>query len=289
VGAKRRIRAGAIVTPPEQTAKAAEPSEAILRLEGITKTFEGLTALSEIGFNVTRGHIKALIGPNGAGKTTLLNVISGLLKPDVGHIYFDNVDLTRKRPHDITSLGIARTFQLIRLFSANDATVLDNVMLGAHRRLRPGVIEALFRGGHLRKRNALLEEDAQKTLDFVGLGWASSYVPSALSFGDQRRVEMARALMAQPQLLLLDEPASGLNDAEVETFAGLLREIRGRGITILLIEHNMKLVMEIADDIVVLDFGKKLAEGTPAEVSGNTEVIEAYLGQEYLDSCEATL
>ena len=278
------------MTPPEQTAIAGgvQSTQSILRLEGITKTFEGLTALSEISFDVTHGHIKALIGPNGAGKTTLLNVVSGLLKPDAGHIYLDSIDLTQKRPHDITSLGIARTFQLIRLFSANDATVLDNVMLGAHRRLKPGVLEALLMGGRLRKRNSVLEKDAQETLDFVGLGWASSYLPSALSFGDQRRVEMARALMAQPKLLLLDEPASGLNDAEVETFAGLLREIRGQGTTILLIEHNMKLVMEIADDIVVLDFGKKLAEGPPVEVSSNAQVIEAYLGQEYLDSCEAT-
>jgi branched-chain amino acid transport system ATP-binding protein len=263
-----------------------QSSQEILHLEGITKTFEGLTALSEVGFQVTQGHIKALIGPNGAGKTTLLNVISGLLKPDTGHIFLDNIDLTRKRPHDITDLGIARTFQLIRLFTANDATVLDNVMLGAHRRLKPGVLEALFLGGRLRKRNAHLEEDALKTLEFVGLGWASSYLPSALSFGNQRLVEMARALMAQPKILLLDEPASGLNDAEVEIFAGLLREIRSGGTTILLIEHNMKLVMEIADDIVVLDFGKKLAEGTPSEVSRNTEVIDAYLGQEYLDAYE---
>jgi branched-chain amino acid transport system ATP-binding protein len=263
-------------------------SEAILQLDLVTKTFEGLTALSDVSFGVRQGHIKALIGPNGAGKTTLLNTISGLIRPNKGRIFFDQIDLTRKRPHEITGLGVARTFQLIRLFTVNEATVLDNVMLGAHRRLKPGVIEALIMGNRLRKRNAYLEEDALKTLEFVGLEWASSFLPSALSFGNQRLVEMARALMAQPKLLLLDEPASGLNDAEVETFAGLLRAIQGQGTTILLIEHNMKLVMEIADDIVVLDFGKKLAEGTPSEVSSNTDVIEAYLGQEYLDSDEAS-
>jgi branched-chain amino acid transport system ATP-binding protein len=288
---ERTGEAGAVMTRPETIAAENRrlSAETILRLENVTKTFEGLTALSEVTFGVQQGHIKALIGPNGAGKTTLLNVVSGLLRPDGGgRIYLDGIDLTRKRPHEITALGIARTFQLIRLFTANDATVLDNVMLGAHRRLKPGVIEALFRGGHLRRRNAGLEEDAHRTLEFVGLGGVASHLPSALSFGSQRLVEMARALMAQPKLLLLDEPASGLNDAEVETFAGLLREIRGRGTTILLIEHNMKLVMEIADDIVVLDFGRKLAEGTPSEVSSNTEVIEAYLGQEYLDSDEAS-
>jgi branched-chain amino acid transport system ATP-binding protein len=284
--ADRTGKAGELMTGTPMTTTS--HSQPILQLDLVTKLFEGLTALSDVSFKVQKGHIKALIGPNGAGKTTLLNTISGLLKPNQGHIYFENADLTRKRPHEITNLGISRTFQLIRLFTANDATVLDNVMLGAHRRLKPGVIEALFMGGRLNKRNAGFEDDALKMLEFVGIGWASTYLPSALSFGNQRLVEMARALMAQPKLLLLDEPASGLNDAEVEVFAKLLKTIQAQGTTILLIEHNMKLVMEIADDIVVLDFGKKLAEGTPSEVSSNADVIEAYLGQEYLDTNEAS-
>lgn len=264
-----------------------QPGGPVLTVVDVAKRFEGLAALSDVSFGIKQGQIKALIGPNGAGKTTLLNIISGLLKPNRGHVYLDSADLTERRPHDIAALGVARTFQLIRLFTANDATVLDNVMMGAHLRLKPTVVHALLLRGYIRKKDAALEEEALQVLRFVGLDWASSHSPSALSFGNQRLVEMARSLMAQPKLLLLDEPASGLNDAEVESFASLLRAVREKGITVLLVEHNMKLVMEIADDIVVLDFGKKLAEGTPGEVCGNKEVIEAYLGQEYLDFCGA--
>lgn len=254
-----------------------------LKVVDVVKRFEGITALSDVSFGVRQGQIKALIGPNGAGKTTLLNVISGLLKPNHGHVYLEGADLTERRPHDVAALGVARTFQLIRLFTANEATVLDNVMMGAHLRLKPTVVHALLLRGYIRKKDAALEEEAMRVLKFVGLDWAASRSPSALSFGNQRLVEMARSLMAHPKLLLLDEPASGLNDAEVESFANLLRAVREKGITILLVEHNMKLVMEIADHIVVLDFGRKLAEGTPEEVCSNKEVIEAYLGQEYLD------
>jgi ABC-type branched-subunit amino acid transport system ATPase component len=256
-----------------------------LQVAGVTKHFEGVTALSDVGFGLKCGQIKALIGPNGAGKTTLLNIMSGLLAPNAGHVYFRGQDLTRLRSHDIAALGIARTFQLIRLFTINNASVLDNVMVGAHARLRPTVVHALFARPHLKRRDAALQVEACKVLEFVGLPWAALHSPSALSFGSQRLVEMARALMAQPTLLLLDEPASGLNDAEVDAFAELLRAVRSKGVTILLVEHNMRLVMEIADDIVVLDFGKKLAEGTPSEVCSNKEVIEAYLGPEYLNVC----
>jgi branched-chain amino acid transport system ATP-binding protein len=255
-----------------------DKDETILRVVDVTKSFDGIQALEDVSFGVKTGQIKALIGPNGAGKTTLLNAINGILPPDQGHIHFLGHDVVGQTADRIASLGLSRTFQLIRMFTINNATVLDNVMLGAHMRLHPNIFESIFRRGKVDKGEREARERAMELLKFVGLENAHNAVPTALSFGNQRLVELARSLMTDPKMLLLDEPASGLNDTEVDGFTHLLLAIRNMGITILLVEHNMKLVMNIADDIVVLDFGKKLAEGTPQAICANPEVIEAYLG-----------
>jgi branched-chain amino acid transport system ATP-binding protein len=250
----------------------------ILKVVAAVKTFAGIRALDDVSFGVKTGQIKALIGPNGAGKTTLLNAINGILPADGGHIYFLGQDMAGLSPDKIALRGISRTFQLIRLFTINNATVLDNVMLGAHMRLQPSLLEAIFRRGKVDREERTARDEAMEILKHVGLEKAAHVVPTTLSFGNQRLVELARSLMTTPKMLLLDEPASGLNETEVKRFTELLLSIRERGITILLVEHNMKLVMNIADDIVVLDFGKKLAEGTPQEICANAEVINAYLG-----------
>jgi branched-chain amino acid transport system ATP-binding protein len=203
-----------------------------------------------------------------------------LLEPDGGHVYFHGQDLTGISTHKIALLGVSRTFQLIRLFTVNNATILDNVMLGAHKLLRPTISGALFFRLRTAKQEKAVREKAMEALAFVGLERERDMPPGMLSFGNQRLVELARSLMAEPELLLLDEPASGLNDAEVERFMELLAAIRQKGITVLLVEHNMKLVMNISDEIVVLDFGKRLAEGNPAAICANPAVIEAYLGAE---------
>ena len=250
----------------------------ILRVVDVNKRFEGVRALDTVGFSVKTGQIKALIGPNGAGKTTLLNVINGLLAPDSGHVYFCAQEVVGVKPDRIALMGLARTFQLIRLFTVNNATVLDNVMIGAHSKAEPTLLSALLFRRRMAKRETLLRQRAMELLHFVGLEWAAGMQPGTLSFGNQRLVELARSLMTEPRLLLLDEPASGLNDLEMERFMQLLIAIRGQGIAILLVEHNMKLVMNISDDIVVLDFGRWLAEGNPAAICANPAVIKAYLG-----------
>lgn len=252
--------------------------DAILSVQNVTKTFEGIHALEDVSFDVRPGHIKALIGPNGAGKTTLLNAINGIMPPDRGHILFLGSDVVGNSADKVAGLGLSRTFQLIRMFTINNATVLDNVLLGAHLRLKPTLFESIFRRRKVNKAEKEARDKAIELLRFVGLENAADATPGSLPFGNQRLVELARALMTDPKMLLLDEPASGLNDTEVEGFTELLLSIRQKGITILLVEHNMKLVMNIADDIVVLDFGKKLAEGTPQAICANPQVIEAYLG-----------
>jgi len=256
----------------------------LLWVDNITKSFSGLTALLDVSFGIERGHIKALIGPNGAGKTTLLNVISGILSPDSGHVYYRGKDLSRLRPHEIAAQGLSRTFQLVRLFKANNAKVLDNLMIGAHLKLKPSFVKSLFLRGTIHHQDRVMRETAYEKLRFVGLERAAGDTsPSNLPFGNQRLLEIARALMAEPEMLLLDEPASGLNDAEVEDFKKLLLAVKEKGMTILLVEHNMKLVMEVADEIVVLNFGRKLAEGNCDEISCNRKVIEAYLGSDYVN------
>jgi len=256
----------------------------LLRVDNVSKSFAGLTALHDVSFGIERGHIKALIGPNGAGKTTLLNVISGILSPDSGHVYYRGKDLTRLRANEIAAQGLSRTFQLVRLFTANNAKVLDNLMIGAHLKLKPSIVKSLFLRGAIHHQDSVVRETAYEMLRFVGLERAvGDYSPSNLPFGNQRLLEIARSLMAEPEMLLLDEPASGLNDAEVEGFKQLLQTVKKKGITILLVEHNMKLIMDVADEIVVLDFGRKLAEGNCDEICRNREVIEAYLGSDYVN------
>lgn len=252
----------------------------MLEVTGVTKTFEGVRALDSVGFSLRTGQIKALIGPNGAGKTTLLNVINGLLEPDDGEVFFQGENLVGMRTDKIAHRGISRTFQLIRLFSVNDATVLDNVLIGGHKMIRPSISGALLFRSRTRQQEREAREKAMEMLRLVGLEQAAEAQPGSLPFGNQRLVELARSLMADPKLLLLDEPASGLNDAEVEAFMGLLSTIRAMGVTILLVEHNMKLVMNVSDEIVVLDFGKWLAEGPPSDICADHRVIRAYLGTE---------
>ena len=268
------------VTRDEKYRAGVMPHGVMLRVVEAGKTFEGVRALDSVSFEVRAGHIKALIGPNGAGKTTMLNVINGLLAPDSGHVYFQGRDLVGMKADRIAFLGLSRTFQLVRLFSVNNATVLDNVLVGAHKSLRPSVVGTFLFRSRAARNEAAAREKAMEMLRFVGLEKAATAQPGELSFGSQRLVELARSLMADPELLLLDEPASGLNDAEVESFMQLLSVIKGRGITILLVEHNMKLVMGVSDDVVVLDFGRKLAEGPPAAICADPLVIEAYLGAE---------
>jgi ABC-type branched-subunit amino acid transport system ATPase component len=257
--------------------------ETILKVSGVSKAFVGVQALDDVTFSVTAGHIKALIGPNGAGKTTILNVINGLLKPNRGSVSFRGHELIGRKVHSTALLGISRTFQLIRLFTVNEATVLDNVMVGGHRHFQPAINDVLFFRLRTARKEKELREKAMELLRFVGMDWAANMTPGSLSFGNQRMVELARALMADPELLLLDEPASGLNEAEVEHFMELLSMIRSRGVTILLVEHNMKLVMNVSNDIVVLDFGRWLAEGKPTAICNNPKVVEAYLGTECID------
>lgn len=263
--------------------KMKENGHYILNVQEVTKTFEGVIALDYVSFNVTKGSIKALIGPNGAGKTTLLNAINGVVPPDSGKIFFDGHNVVSYSADRIAMMGISRTFQLVRMVTINDATVLDNVLLGAHMKLKPGILKAIFRKGKVAAEEGKARDKAMDILKFVGLERAADSTAGSLPFGNQRLMELARALMTEPRMLLLDEPASGLNDTEVEGFARLLRSIREMGITVLLVEHNMKLVMNIADDIIVLDFGKKLAEGDPKTICTNPEVIKAYLGSSRKD------
>ena len=265
------------------TKNTTDANSVVLKVTDVTKSFDGVCALDGVSFSIRKGHIKALIGPNGAGKTTLLNIINGLLAPDKGSVSFRSHELIGMKTDRIAVLGLSRTFQLIRLFTVNEATVLDNVLLGAHKHTLPSIPGVLFFRSRTKRIESSMREKAMEMLRFVGMDWAAQMTPGSLSFGNQRMVELARSLMADPELLLLDEPASGLNDTEVGHFMELLSVIRKQGVSILLVEHNMKLVMNVSDDIVVLDFGKWLAEGNPAEICSNPKVVEAYLGAECVD------
>ncbi|MFH1153659.1 MAG: ABC transporter ATP-binding protein [Pseudomonadota bacterium] len=251
---------------------------ALLEIEKMTKTFSGLKAISEVTFSLDKGRIVSIIGPNGAGKTTFFNTLTGIYKPDGGAIKFNGKSLVGLSPDKIAALGISRTFQNIRLFQ--EMTVLENILVGMHVKLKQSAIQTLFRLPFYRMEEDGAEKKAVELMHYVGLGNVGNELAKNLPYGAQRRLEIARALAADPQLLLLDEPAAGMNPKETEEITRLFRSIRNdMGITILLIEHDMRVVMNISEDICVMDYGEKIAQGTPAEIRSNTRVIEAYLGR----------
>jgi branched-chain amino acid transport system ATP-binding protein len=248
----------------------------LLEVNGLSHRFGGLAAVSEVSFRVRAGGVSALIGPNGAGKTTLFNLISGLIRPQLGSILLDGVQLAGLPPHRIAELGICRTFQTTRLFPR--LTALENVMVGRHAKTRAGFLAGMLNAPWSWGEERAIRRRAMQLLGELGVADCACEPAGSLGFRRQRLVEIARALAAEPRLLLLDEPAAGLNLHETEELGSLIRSLRERGITVLLVEHDMSLVMEISDRVVVLNYGRKLAEGTPQEIQGNPEVVKIYLG-----------
>ncbi|MDR1109378.1 MAG: ABC transporter ATP-binding protein [Deltaproteobacteria bacterium] len=248
----------------------------ILSLNNVTKTFGGLVAVAGVSCGVDRGAVVGLIGPNGAGKTTVFNMITGSTRPDDGHIFFAGHSIRGLRPHRIVALGIARTFQTIRLFPG--LSVLENVLSGCHCRMRSGLVSSLLRLPGQRREERLVIERAMAELEFVGLAGLWRSTAGSLAYGDQRRLEIARALATEPRLLILDEPAGGMNEQETQELAALVGSIRDRDVTIMLIEHDMGFVMPVCDQLLVMENGILIAQGTPQEIQNNPKVVEAYLG-----------
>ena len=254
----------------------------VLDVDSLTLKFGGLVALDDVSFDIKEGEILGLIGPNGAGKTTCFNAVTGVYRPTSGDIRFNGASITDKKRFEITKLGIARTFQNIRLFPS--MTALENVLVGADAQHSTGMLTALFRLPKHRREEQEGHDRAMELLRFMGIARAADELASNLSYGDQRRLEIARAMATQPKLICLDEPAAGFNPAEKATLMELIRKVRDQGYTVLLIEHDMRLVMGVTDRIVVLEFGRKIAEGTPSEIRDNPAVIAAYLGVDEEDA-----